>query len=227
MNLDKYFPKNLYQSYIIEADVSKIFPILLDYLLKREDINEKEGDIFYKIYDAISIDDVSTIKDWHNNKSLNRKSRFCVLGASFINKEAEQSLLKILEEPNKGTFIFIIIPNPSVLNKTILSRVHVVKINNNIIIDNDLIYKFINLNQKEKIIFLNKFIDENKDDNNNSALRAKSIDFINNIISYLHISSKNNIKIMGTLEELEKNKKYLNNPGASVKMILEHIGLVI
>ena len=48
--------------------------------------------------------------------------------AELLNNEAEGHLLKILEEPPKNSYIFLLSSKPSKLNKTILSRLNRIKI---------------------------------------------------------------------------------------------------
>ncbi|MFA5792229.1 MAG: hypothetical protein WC884_04340, partial [Candidatus Paceibacterota bacterium] len=65
---------------------------------------------------------------------------------------------------------------------------------------------------------------------NSGQLRYYATSFVNEIESIIYQKFKkdrNNEKIKFTLGELQKSREYLGTPGASVKMILEHLALVI
>jgi len=157
--------------------------------------------------------------------------KICVIATSFINREAEQALLKILEEPSENTHIFIIMPNISLLIDTIISRTQVVKLGQNISKEKrNLAIKFIKSNPKGRLETISQIIKENKDEDNSSVLRGYVVSFINEVEKVLYEEWKKNRmnrKLQLSLKEIEKNRDFLNIPGSSVKMILEHLALVI
>lgn len=224
-------PENLYHSYIVEADPEIIAPILLEYLRERGDIDDTNLDVLYQLYDSFTFNDCSLIKEWHSKLGVTSKFRVCIIGTKFINSEAERALLKILEEPATKTHFFIVIPNAQVLLDTILSRAHVVRVlnsqNTNQIKNAK---EFLLLNTNERIEYISQIIKKNKDNENSGGLRSDAIELINGIESIIHskfLKDKTNKDTKFMLEELEKCRQYLGTPGASVKMILEHIALVI
>lgn len=231
MDFNKLFPEVLYHSYVVEGDVENDGKVILDFLVSRKETEANSPDLYFKKYEALNVKDVKDIKEWHSNKGVSKSKKICILATKFINREAEQSLLKIIEEPGENTHFFIIIPNSSILLPTILSRVHVIKINNESSID---IKKeaiiFIKLSKKERVDKVAIYIKENKDEESSGALRYFAICFINELESIFYKEFKRDIKNKDNqfiLEELQRVREYLSTPGASVKMILEHLALVI
>ena len=224
-------PQNLYHSYIVEADPESTAPILLEHLRERGDIDDTNLDVLYQIYDSFTFNDCSLIKEWHSNLGVTSKSRVCIIGTKFINSEAERALLKILEEPAVRTHFFIIVPNAQVLLDTILSRAHVLRLSNSRNITNDKNAEmFISMNTNNRIEHISQIIKKNKDNENSGGLRSDAIELINGIERITHRElqkDKTNKELLFILEELKKGREYLGTPGASVKMILEHIALVI
>ncbi|NCU28092.1 MAG: hypothetical protein EOM85_00240 [Candidatus Moranbacteria bacterium] len=228
----KLLPENLYHSYLIEGSGENIFPVLVDYLLEKNIIEEKDPDLFLREYESIGIDDGQEIKEWHNKMpTKNFGKKVCLLKTNFINREAEQSLLKILEEPGQNTVFFIVIPNASVLLETIKSRTHLVRYEDEY--SNEMakiVARLVSSSVKDRVDIVAEIIKENKNDESSGQLRRYAIVLIQEIEKYFYSKFKNNPcdkNIIFILEELRKNKEYLNYPGASVKMILEYVSLII
>ena len=75
-----------------------------------------------------------------------------------------------------------------------------------------------------------EIIKEHKDNDGSGMLRFKAIELINGLEKILHEKfklNKNDKNLHFILKELATMREYLQTPGASVKMILEHIALVL
>ena len=230
-NFNELFPQNLYHSYVVEGNPEEIVYLLRIYLEERGDINKNSPDVLLNLYDAFNIEDGHNIKDWHKNKGVDGKKKICIIGAKFINREAEQSLLKIIEEPTDDTHFFIVVPDALLLAETILSRVHLIKnlkSDNNF--ENKIAGEFIKVNPKERIEKVAEIIKEFKDNENSGGLRYYAVSLVNGIERIIYEKWKkdlNNPDLKFILEELKNCRSFLSTPGAAVKMILEHIALVI
>lgn len=228
---DKLFPKDLYHSYVIEGDRDTAVKDLLSFLEARGDIETGSPDTLCQVYESFTMNDSEQIKDWHSKSGITEGKRICIIATKFINREAEQTLLKIIEEPRENTHFFIIIPDSSVLLPTIISRVHVIKTEQQI--DKDIIKEvlsFLSSSPKVRIDIVALIIKNNKDEENSGQLRYYATSFVNeieNIFYQKFKKDKNDKNTIFILEELQKARGYLSTPGASVKMILEHLALVI
>ena len=228
---EKLFPKNLYHSYVIEGEPSRTATELLKFLEVRGEIERQSPDVLCQIYESFMMDDSGEIKDWHSRCGISKSKKVCIIATKFINREAEQTLLKIIEEPAINTHFFIIVPDASLLAETILSRVHLIKIkqSSDIDIQKDAL-RFISSSPKDRINKVALIIKEKKDEENSGQLGYYATSFVNEIESIIYQKFKkdrNNEKIKFALGELQKSREYLGTPGASVKMILEHLALVI
>lgn len=232
MNIfNKLLPVDLYHTYIVEGDPSQMGPLLLEYLYKNKHIEKGGSDLLYQTYDSFTVNDSAQVKEWHSNKGVTDGKRVCVIATKFINHEAEKSLLKMLEEPATNTHFFIIIPNASVLLDTIRSRAHVVTAENDEnIAKNSNAKSFLASSPKDRIEYVAEVIKKNKENEGSGGLRSEAIELIDGIerIIYQKLKTEKNKKqIQFVLGELSSAREYLGTPGASVKMILEHIALVI
>jgi len=230
-DLSQLFPQNLYHSYVIEGEPENTGVLLLEFLKEKGLIDESNSDLLFQTYEAFTIADSGEIKDWYSRSGISNNKRICIIATKFINTQAEQTLLKILEEPKDNMHFFVILPDASILASTILSRVHVLKIEK--LEDIDLqkkVNSFLKLTPKERVAMVALIVKENKDENNSGKLRSYATSFVNELekIYYQKFKKENrNNQIKFALEELQKSRGYLSSSGASVKMILEHLALVL
>lgn len=228
-SINNYFPDNLYHSYLVEGDESFVLPLLKKFLLEKNYIKENSPDLFIEVYESFTMDNIEVVKEWHSGKSLEEGGRrFCIISSKFINHDAERTLLKILEEPKEGTHFFIITPDVSILLDTIRSRTHTIKIKS----ENDVEQAniFLNLKPKDRMDFVKDFIESHKSDETSSGVRHEAINILNGLEKIFYDKWKsdlNNKDYQFILKEIKDNRGFLSTSGASVKMILEHIGLII
>ena len=75
---------------------------------------------------SFGIDDARALRAWQELMPEAGKRKIRVVYSDFITEQAENALLKTLEEPTPNTHIIFAIPKPEVLLPTLLSRVRVV-----------------------------------------------------------------------------------------------------
>ena len=251
MEFKNLFPEVLYHSYIVEGEPTSTSISLCEFL------KDKEGndiEILCQNYDSFAIADGELIKEWHSQKSIDGNKRMCIIGAKFINHDAERTLLKMIEEPAEHTHFFIVIPNSLLLLDTIRSRAHVVKSNSLKNFPKDFplgvpkgksfgpednkiekeAKEFLKLELKNKFEIIEKLVKAHKDEDLDSGgLRYHAIEFLNQIekIIYEKWQKEKTLEVglpkLKILEEIGEKRSYLNTPGASVKMILEHIAIML
>ncbi|MFA6251669.1 MAG: hypothetical protein WC603_03525 [Candidatus Paceibacterota bacterium] len=228
---EELFPQNLYHSYVVEGEPETTGVELLKFLEVRGEIKSQSPDVLFQVYESFTMNDNGEIKDWHNRRGISGGKKVCIVATKFINREAEQTLLKIIEEPTENTHFFIVVPDASRLAGTILSRTHVVKTEQ--LTGKDLqksVTIFLTATPKERIDQVAQIVKENKDEDNSGQLRFYATTFVNeleNVFYQKFKKDKKNEKTQFILSELQKARGYLSTPGASVKMILEHLALII
>ncbi|MDA3884970.1 MAG: hypothetical protein PF638_05185 [Candidatus Delongbacteria bacterium] len=77
----------------------------------------------FKLGRFITLDQINEIKYFSQFNSLSKYKKFIIISApEKMNKEAQNALLKILEEPPANMYFFLISENPAFLLDTIISR---------------------------------------------------------------------------------------------------------
>jgi hypothetical protein len=226
-------PKNLYQSYVIHTEDEGAPFALRTFLEDEGHIVAHSSDVLSQVYDSFTIADSAFVKEWASNKGVTEGLRICIISAKFINREAEHALLKLLEEPGENMHFFIILPPSTILLDTILSRVHVIHLDQEKSTRSSSSHeKFLKLKSEDRIIYIAELIKKHEKDETSGGLRHEALNLINYIEKIVHEKLKVDYKTGNTemrfgFQELQNAREYLSTPGASVKMILEHIALVV
>jgi len=76
---------------------------------------------------VFGIDEARELSEWSYEKPLVGERKIAIIVASSITLEAQNALLKTLEEPIKGLYFFIVIQNIGSLLPTLLSRAQIIK----------------------------------------------------------------------------------------------------
>ncbi len=230
VDFSKLLPNELYHSYVIEGDPISLPYDILKYLEDKKYLEKQSPDLFLKVYDSFTIDDSKKIKEWHSEKSFSDGKHVCIIGAKFINNDAERTLLKTIEEPGEQTHFFIVVPNANILLDTILSRVHLIKTISNTKPAENISEDFISSSKNKRLEIIANLIEKHKDDEGSGGVRHSAIELLNNVEKIIYKNwkkDKNNKDLQFSLKEIGKSRQYLSLPGSSVKMVLEHIALVI
>ncbi|TSD03062.1 MAG: DNA polymerase III subunit delta' [Parcubacteria group bacterium Athens0714_16] len=214
--------KSLHHAYLIEGDSDVVVGQICKFI--EVDLNFKiqgNPDFWNEKYGSFGIDEARKIKDIQTRKSFGDKKIF-ILSCNSMTTEAQNSLLKLFEEPTAGTHFFIVADSSEIFLPTLKSRMLIIKNTNqdkNETNDLELVEKFLNTKKAGRLKLL-KGITEDKD-------KEKAISFLNNLEVILRekidFSSKEQAE---TLEEIIKCRDYLNDRAPSVKLLLEHIALI-
>lgn len=115
-------------SLLVIAKDKNVSAVYISNLLKEKEVHAL--DINREAYEkAVGIEDVRNIRKSTFLKPFKSKTKAVVIEAyEGITTEAQNSLLKILEEPPANTIIIIITPNKELLLPTILSRCKIIEL---------------------------------------------------------------------------------------------------
>lgn len=173
-------------------------------------------------FETFGIDEARKIKEDQEKHSFAGKYKFFLINTFTLTHEAQNALLKVFEEPTAGTYIFLIIPPSAQILPTLKSRLFdlgtILSPQND---DNKSVLDFLSKNAPERLKSIKKII-ENKD-------KSAAISLLNALEEIL--GAKINASLppdeIFILEEIRKGRGYLNDRSPSVKMILEHISLIL
>lgn len=220
---------NLFQTYFIECTNSDTRLEFLNYLESVGVEVNGNPNVLNESYESFTIDNARLLNQFHNEKSFNNGKKIFIIEALTINHEAHNALLKMFEEPTADTHFFFLIPRVDILPDTLKSRAHLIyEDRSNLQNDNQDASEFINSNKNKRLEQIANLVAKHKNTETSSPLRDEARELLDGCEFLLHKNFQNLDKNMAwKFNELLKAKKYLSTPGASVKMILEHIALVL
>lgn len=215
--------QNLHHAYLIEGDRQENLPLLLGALKNINIKIENNPDFHFLTFDSFKIDDARAIKQRESEKSFVEGKKIFIISAGGFLSEAQNALLKSLEEPKEDTHFFILVDRVNVMIPTLVSRCLVVKNNNQ---ENKYSKKaevFIKMNLKDRIDFIKSFLAEKKEQEEGDNVKNEVLNFLNALEQTLYKNkSKLNPRIF---EHLMNIRGALYQPGSSAKMLFESVAI--
>lgn len=218
-------PKNLHHSYgIVGGDVA--VSELLKFLEKDLQFSVVGNpDFFHETFETLGIDDSRRIKEIHSSKSfVAGKKRIFVIVCKGMTHEAQNSLLKIFEEPHEDTHFFLVMPSLHTLLPTLLSRLSVIQGEKSKEISEEAV-KFLKLSKKDKVAFVD---DLAKDISDEKMQKSDAFAFLGALESALY--QKTDMKKITDSQKkafvsIGKAREYMNDRSPSAKQLLEFVAL--
>lgn len=225
LNINK---ENLHHAYLLEGERDLVVPEILNFLTEIGFHTANNPDYYQAFEDTFKIESARTLKSLLDSKSFNGGKKVFVLSANSILREAQNSLLKVFEEPQPDTHFFLIVPTKDILLPTFLSRFYV--LGSGVPHDGTLeAQKFLSMPLQGKLDFIKdlvKAVDEDEEPSANSP-RTKAISFLNNLELALYQNQKAPKANIDIFEHIFKTREYLRQSGSAPKMLLESVALLI
>ncbi len=179
-------------------------------------------------FDSLLIDEARLFAETKNRKIKLGEVSISILAFSNATREAQNALLKLLEEPIPGNYIFFVVPEINIILPTVLSRAVLLEIGTSQKTDDADIATYsdiVQMSYKERLAMveglLKKIKDEKIPKSDVRELVQKILKEMNRRLLAGHID------IAGPLRDIASSAQFVNVPSASLKTILEHIMLTI
>ena len=198
-------------------------------LLRGEGIEVKANpDIYVRVYQRFGIDDARELRDRSNMRAIGNSRRVFIIATTGLTSEAQNALLKTLEEPPADALFFIIVPAPEMLLSTLRSRAQVLDIRMSDIHSMDVGHPYIDADTflaapaAKRLEMLSPLLEKDEDDKHDiGPILAFLSTLERRIAGVAPGSSKRD-----ALEAVYRARKYANDKGALVKKLLEQLALL-
>ncbi len=239
MNILDYLDKdNLHHAYLIEGERRKVVPEVLKFVATLGLKTRGNPDFYHLVMDSFNIEDAHSIRSFGYEKKFGgdvSKKIFLICADRFL-LEAQNALLKMFEEPADGTHFFVIVPDRNVLLPTLVSRLYVVSSRQGLAEGSEQAEQFFAMALDDRVAFLKEFLAETEEDETvqPDSARAKALKLLNALETILSRAvldknmssmSRTVLDITSVLEHLFKVREFLNQPGSSVKSLMESVAL--
>lgn len=207
---------NLHHAYVVSGDTSKNIERVKKFI--EEDVKmdvHGNPDVWIGEFETFGIDDARALREVQNSKSVRGGRKVFVVMFDAVTHEAQNALLKTLEEPTPHSHFFLVTASTGTFLPTLLSRVVVV----NEAGDGGEHEQFLSLLPGARLEFLKR-----KDFGKADALR-----FLSSLEREAEalLRSKGGQHYQKAVHELLTVKSYMFDRSSSVKMLLEHLALYL
>ncbi len=189
--------------------------------LKDKDIDRLDIS-FFESEKQIGIPDIKTIQQNIYLKPIKSKEKAIVISAiQGLTIEAQNSLLKLLEEPPANTIIVLLIESIDLVLPTIKSRCNIIELNNRNNENND---KYINLLSSLEKAGIGEKLKIAQDLSRN---KDKALNTIEKIIIILRekILEKQDKELINKIKSLQKTHTIIKNTNTNLRLALENLFL--
>jgi hypothetical protein len=218
---EAYENDTLHHAYLIEGGTLDELAVFLEDTV---DFSTRGNPDFWRAeFETMGIEDARELVAIQQNRALDGGRKIFAVSAGDLTVEAQNSLLKMLEEPTEGTHFFFCMPTSERLVPTLKSRLQIVRRggkNRTGSLDDAL--AFLKMNPAARAEYIKPFVNE-KD-------KSRALAFVSEILCALRagtdLRSASSDQIFA-LEETEKGRQYLLDRSPSIKLVLEHLAAVL
>lgn len=186
-------------------------------------------DVLVLSYGLLSVEDARRVAEAAAGAPFAGDSKAVLIAASRAYHEAQNALLKIFEEPPRGTYLFLILPSLGGLLPTLRSRVQVLPLlgKRKAAVPPEA-EAFIRAS-KEKRGALVKRLTSGKDEDERRENREEAIALVNGVeaAAYAALKEKPSSRVTALLSDIAALRGHLYDRSGPVKMVLEHLSLVV
>lgn len=213
----------LHHAYILVGDRKILIKSLLEFFENTVGVSTKGNpDFYHREFITFGIDDARALKQWASNKALSADMQVGLLSCTTITREAQNALLKLLEEPS-GTHFFFISSSVEQFLSTLRSRCVIISSPQSEPTTSSA-KDFLTAHHGERMSLIKKIAERFKDTKD----KSEAMQLVDDLEKILHKKSlTKNPDIVVALQEILMCKKYLLGRSPSIKMLLEHIALVV
>ena len=222
--------ENLHHFYILEGNRETVLEELNNFL----DKELKTRPFIEKSFDRLLIDDAREIAGRSLMKTQTGEKMIFNLSFNSITDEAQNALLKVIEEPTDETYFFVIVPDVNIFLPTFLSRAIVLKNTESRVESsaNEIIKEVLNATPGERMNIAEKI---NKDIHEEKIDRHVAKEIIEGLIKEFRVESRE-FRNRGSEFGLKKNenlkilmdvRQKLDFSGMPIKMLLERAFLIL
>jgi DNA polymerase III delta prime subunit len=223
---------NRSQSFVVEAEAEEGIKIAQAWAERELGIQVKGNpDTVVLRYGLFSIADARRVLETAASAPFAGEYKVLIIVASRAFHEAQNALLKLFEEPPKGTYLFLVMPSLGGLLSTLRSRVQILKHEaRSTKYEINPAEEFLKASKEKRSAMIKK-LTNGKDEEEKRENRHEATALLNGIeaVAYKHRGDtlQKSQGITSLLNDIAILREYLYDRSAPVRMILEHLSLVI
>ncbi len=220
---------NRHHAFVIEAEAEEGIKTVQAWVERELEMKVKANpDVVVLRYGLFSVEDARRIAEIAAGAPFAGTHKVVVIAATRAYHEAQNALLKLFEEPPPETYLFFILPTLGGLLPTLRSRVQILDANRGFTKPpiSKAAEEFMKANKEERSAMIKKLA-SGKDEEDRRKNRDTVLTIVNGIEAVAYMSGRRTSRHRELLEEIQTLRGYLHDRSAPVRMILEHLSLVL
>jgi hypothetical protein len=185
---------------------------------------EKEGvetvgnpDLYVRTYTHFGIDEARELRERAGSRAVSGLRRVFVIATPGLTNDAQNALLKTLEEPSGDARFFFIVPSPEMLLQTLRSRTQQLVVTSLRKVDLVKVDVFLAAMPAKRLELLKPLLEKGDDERRD----------VGGIIAFLSSLERELDTHPESLRAVYRARKYLGDRGALVKPLLEQVALLV
>ncbi|PIR83159.1 hypothetical protein COU19_02020 [Candidatus Kaiserbacteria bacterium CG10_big_fil_rev_8_21_14_0_10_56_12] len=220
-----------HHAFVIEAEADKGIEFALGWVERELGLEQKANpDVVVLRHGLFSVEDARQVSEIAIQAPLRGTKRAIIIAAARAYREAQNALLKIFEEPVPGTHLFLILPTLGGLLPTLRSRVVVLRQGAGAARAVSEDARVFLAAAREKRTAMIKRLSTGRDEDERRTNRDRALAIVNGVeaTAYEALHAGNRApEIVSLLRDTTELRTFLHDRSAPVRMILEHLSLVI
>jgi hypothetical protein len=236
---DQINKDDLHHAYLIEGDRGVVVSEIIDFIEGLGVATKGNPDFCHITTDTFRMEDARNLGSLAREKSFSTDRKVFVISTNSFLLEAQNSLLKMFEEPIEDVHFFLVVPDAGSLLPTFVSRFYFIPTDDDFTLGAKDAEKFLSMGLRQRIEFIKGLLaDAPKKGDLDPTLessRSKALKFLNTLEQTLHqrTVSKGTFDTGGKSPKMDffhhffKVRKFLRMPGSSPKTLLESVALLV
>lgn len=217
-----------HHAFVVEAEAEEGIEVAEQWVERELGMRVKGNpDVVVLRYGLFSVEDARQVTDIAAGAPFVGEYKVVIIAASRAYHEAQNALLKLFEEPPPRTYLFLILSSLGGILPTLRSRVGVLNAHERFTkpFISESANEFLKASKEKRSVIIKK-LTSGKDEEGRRELRDEAIVIINGVeaAAYRSLTSVERTMLLSDIATL---RSYLYDRSAPVRMILEHLSLVI
>lgn len=201
--------------YLVQG-TDEALPLVFDFLKKLGIDVTGNPEVYTRSYAHFGIDEARELCERSNAKSLSGERRVFIAVIAAITNEAQNAMLKTLEEPPGDAMFFLIVHAPEMLLPTLRSRAQTLARMDRTESTID-VRAFLKSPPKVRLEMIKPLLEKGEDDRRDIS---GTLTFLSSLERMLDADSRDG------LEAVYRAKAYAGDKGSLLKPLLEHVALL-
>ncbi|HUQ29965.1 MAG TPA: hypothetical protein VM103_00370 [Candidatus Paceibacterota bacterium] len=215
-----------HHAFVIPAEIEKGIQIAQAWVERELKMQiQSNPDVITLRHGLLSVEDARKVVDIAAQAPISGDTKAIIVAAQRVYHESQNALLKLFEEPPRGTYVFLILPNIGSLLPTLRSRVQILDTGDSKLQVSEAALEFMKATKEKRSAIIRKLA-TGKDEDDRRENRDTAIEILNGVEQAAY-AKNHDTETIALLIDIAELRAYLHGPSAPLRMILEHISLVL